>query len=329
MKVADFLQSRRDNWRELERHCLLLENRRVKSLGPATIEKFGALYRAVCADLALADSFQLPPNTVHYLHQLVGRAHNQLYPSRSFNMDLWAHELLYAVPQRLFRDKSVRLAFVLFWGTFLATMLSGYLSPKFTEEMIGRPMMTMMEEMYDKPIAGRNMDASVAMSGFYVQHNSSIGLQCFAAGLVLGVGGLFITVANAAQLGTVFGHMATVPQRDSFFHFVTAHGPFELTAIVLASAAGMRLGFSIIDTRGLTRAASLRLAAKEAVTSVSFSVILFCLAAFIEGYISPSALPYPFKASVAVLSTSVLLFYFIILGYPRETVLEERADAAR
>jgi uncharacterized membrane protein SpoIIM required for sporulation len=329
MKVADFLQSRRDNWRELERHCLMLENRRAKTLGPATIERFGALYRAVCADLALADSYQLPPNTVYYLHQLVARAHNQLYPSRSFNPALWTHELLYAVPQRLFRDKSVRLAFVLFWGTFLATMVSGYLSPKFTEEMIGKPMMQMMEQMYEEPISGRNMDASVAMSGFYVQHNSSIGLQCFAAGLVLGVGGLFTTVANAAQLGTVFGYMAATPHRTNFYHFVTAHGPFELTAIVLASAAGMRLGFSIIDTRGLTRSASLRLAAKEAVTSVSFSVILFCLAAFIEGYISPSALPYGFKASVAVLSTSLLLFYFVILGYPRQGVLDEGAGAAR
>src|SRR5487761_1241987 len=317
MKVADFLQSRRDNWRELEQLCLLLENRRPKSLGPPTIERFGALYRAVCADLALADAHQLPPNTVNYLHQLVGRAHNQLYPSRSFNFDAWTHELLFAIPQRLFRDNSVRLAFVVFWGTFLAAMASAYLSPKFTEEVVGKETMHAMQEMYDQPIAGRAEQMNSLMAGFYVSHNAGIGLECFAAGLVLGVGGLFITVANAAQLGTVFGHMATLPQRTNFFQFVTAHGPFELTAIVLASAAGMRLGFSMIDTRGLTRAASLRLASKEAVTSVCFSVILFCLAAFIEGYISPSALPYAVKASVAVLSTSLLLFYFVILGYPR------------
>lgn len=327
MKVAEFLQSRRENWRELERHCLLLENRRAKKIGPAAIERFGALYRAVCADLALADSFQLPPNTVHYLHQLVGRAHNQLYPSRSFDFHVWAHELLYAVPQRLFRDQSVRLAFFIFWGTFLAAGASAYLSPKFTERLVGKPAMEMMEKMYADPIAGRELEANVFMSGFYVQHNSGIGLQCFAGGLVLGVGGLFITIANAAQLGTIFGHMATTSARDHFFHFVTAHGPFELTAIVLASAAGMRLGFSMIDTRGLTRSASLRLAAKESVTSVGFSVLLFCLAAFIEGYISPSALPYPLKASVAVLSTCLLLFYFVILGYPREGDLYEGADA--
>ncbi|HQU46155.1 MAG TPA: stage II sporulation protein M, partial [Pirellulales bacterium] len=261
--------------------------------------------------------YQLPPNTVHYLHQLVGRAHNQLYPSRAFEFDSWAHELLVAVPRRLFRDRSVRLAFVLFWGTFLAAATSAYQSLDFTEQVIGKDMVRHMEAMYDKPVEGREGDTSSFMAGFYVRHNAGIGLQCFAAGLLFGVGGLFITVANAAVLGAVFGHMAALPQRTNFFHFVTAHGPFELTAIVLAAAAGMRLGFAMIDTKGMTRGASLRLAAKEAVTSVSLSVLLFCLAAFIEAYISPSSLPYSAKASVAVTSAGLLLIYLVILGYPR------------
>ena len=49
-----------------------------------------------------------------------------------------------------------------------------------------------------------------------------------------------------------------------------------------------------------------------------FSVVLFCLAAVIEAYISPSALPYWVKASVAVFSSGALMFYFVMLGYPRE-----------
>lgn len=324
MKVADFLQSRRENWRELEKHCALLENRGSRRLAPATIERFGSLYRAVCADLALADSYQLPPNTVHYLHQLVGRAHNQLYPSRTFVFDAWANELFVEVPRRLYRDRSVWLAFVIFWGTFLAAAATAYSSANFAEQVVGREMMNAMEEMYDKPVSGREEHDGNLMAGFYVSHNAGIGLQCFAAGLALGVGGIFITVSNAAMLGVAFGHMATVPQRTSFFEFVTAHGPFELTAIVLAAAAGMRLGFAIIDTGDMTRGASLRMAAKAAVTSVSLSVVLFCLAAFIEAYISPSPLPYALKASVAIASALLLVIYLVVLGNPRG-----RRDAAR
>ncbi|HEV7224821.1 MAG TPA: stage II sporulation protein M [Pirellulales bacterium] len=319
MKVAELLESRRENWRELDRYCMLVESRRARALGAAATQRFAALYRAACADLALADSYQLPPNTVHYLHQLVGRAHNQLYPSRTFELAAWGEELLHRLPQRLFKDNCLRLAFVVFWGVFLAAMTNAYLSPeRFPEQVVGKEMLQQMEEMYDKPLAGRDPNQSGVMAGFYVQHNASIGLQCFAAGLLFGVGGLFITISNAAILGTVFGYMATLPARDNFFQFVTAHGPFELTAVVLGAGAGMRLGFALIDTHGWSRGASLRLASREAVPAACFSVILFCLAAVIEAYISPSALPYAVKAAVAVFSSGALLFYFVMLGYPRE-----------
>ena len=45
---------------------------------------------------------------------------------------------------------------------------------------------------------------------------------------------------------------------DHFFEFVTAHGPFELTAIALAAGAGLRLGVGLFATAGLTRLDSVR-----------------------------------------------------------------------
>ncbi|HEV3025616.1 MAG TPA: stage II sporulation protein M [Pirellulales bacterium] len=318
MKVADLLETRRENWRELERSCYMLDSRRLKTVGAANVRRFAALYRAACADLALADAYQLPPNTVHYLHQIVGRAHNLLYPSRSFVLAEWGREMLYDLPQRLFRDNCLRLAFVVFWGVFLACAIRAYLSPTFSEAVVGKQFLDQMETAYAEPLNRNDANERTGMAGFYVWHNASIGLQCFGMGLLFGVGGLFATVSNAAILGTVFGHMATVPQRANFYQFVTAHGPFELTGIVLGAAAGMRLGFSIIDTRGWSRAASLRRASREALPAACASVVLFCLAAVIEAFISPSSLPYAFKAFVAVLSCGMLLFYFVLLGFPRE-----------
>jgi uncharacterized membrane protein SpoIIM required for sporulation len=139
-------------------------------------------------------------------------------------------------------------------------------------------------------------------------------LRCFAGGLILGVGGLFITVSNAVQLGAMFGYMLTVEQRDNFLEFITAHGPFELTAIVFSAAAGMRLGFSLIATGGLSRGASLRKAVGEATPTMAVAVILFCLAAIIEAFLSPSSAPYAVKAGTAVLSAAILLFYVFGLG---------------
>lgn len=315
MKVVELLEQRRQNWHELERLCDQMERRSKRALGAESIHRFAHLYRDACADLALADAYQLPAGTIAFLHQLVGRSHNQLYRSRKFNVRGWLHEMIYVLPPRLFRDNCLRLAFVLFWGIFLASMGLGYFSPDFVERVVGKEATTMFEDMYSKPTYERDGDRSSSMAmGFYTQHNTSIGLQCFAAGLLLGIGGLFELTFNAGFLGTVFGHMSQAPQRGNFFEFVTAHGPFELTAIVLSAAAGMRLGFSMIDTRGLSRGAALRQAGQEAKATISAAILLFALAAVIEGFVSPSAAPYWVKASVAAASSALLMFYFVFLG---------------
>src|SRR5256885_7890470 len=115
---------------------------------------------------------------------------------------------------------------------------------------------------------------------------------------------MLITMFNAIQLGSAFGYMARpdVAAGENFFHFVTAHGPFELTAIVLSAGAGLRLGIAFLDTMGLTRGDSVRRSAKDAMPIMGAAMVMFFFAAMIEGFISPSGLPYFIKALVAILS---------------------------
>lgn len=314
MKVSQLLEKRRAQWRELELFCAELKHGHGRRMGGAGVARFAALYRSACADLALADAYQLPPDTVQYLHQLVGRAHNQLYRSQLFRWHEWGHTMFVNVPRQLLADRTLWLAFAVFWGVFLAAMYFGYASSEFCEQVVGEATLAQLENMYSKPIARNSSNMSSFMTGFYVLHNPSIGLRCFAAGLLFGVGGLFITVSNALQLGAMFGHMVTFEHRENFFEFVTAHGPFELTAIVFSAAAGMRLGFALVDTRGQSRVGALRKAASESMATAGAAVVLFCLAALIEGFLSPSGAPYVVKAGVAVLSTLLLLGYVFGLG---------------
>jgi len=319
MKVIELLETRRGQWRELEMLCTQLEGN-PRRLPGSTALRVGSLYRAACADLALADSYQLPPNTVSFLHQLVARAHNQLYRSRRVETRKWTHELLYVVPRRLYQDWYLRLAFVLFWGLFIGSLLIARESPEFVKEVLHDEGIEGLREMYSRQLAGRDAQINSRMFGFYVFHNAGIGLKCFAAGLLFGIGGLFATVFNAINLGTAFGYMSSLSgdMRRNFFEFVTAHGPFELTAIVLSAAAGMRMGFALIATGGLSRTEALHRAAKEAFPTACAGIFLFIGAAVIEGFISPSALPYWFKAAVAAVTSGMLLFYFLILGTARE-----------
>ena len=82
MKVATLLEKRRENWKELEKLSDELGkfSRRLK---PDEVSRFAFLYQAACADLALADAYQLPPKTVGYLHRLVGQAHTSAAEERA------------------------------------------------------------------------------------------------------------------------------------------------------------------------------------------------------------------------------------------------------
>lgn len=321
MKVAELLEDRRQNWQELERLCDELQNRRRKNLAPSAISRFESLYRAACADLALADAYQLPPNTVQYLHRLVGRAHNQLYRSRRFDWQSWGHKLLHEVPQRIFSDRCVQVAFVLFWSIFI---LSGIMAswkdafPRYAETVLTRGGIEQLEQSFSQSLKDRPISDNQVMAGFYIWHNTSIGLKCFAMGVFV-IPGVATMLFNAAYLGAAFGYMARpdIEEGKNFFEFVTAHGPFELTAIVLSAGAGLRLGMSYLNTLGLTRADSMRRTATDAMPIMGAAMAMFFAAALIEGFVSPSSLPYWLKALVAILSSGMLTFYFLILGFPR------------
>jgi uncharacterized membrane protein SpoIIM required for sporulation len=319
VKVAELIEIRRAQWGDLEQLCRDLEHRRLKKLGGEAVSRFARLYRAACADLALADAYQLPPETIRYLDDLVGRAHNQLYRSETFRWRSWSHEMFVVLPQRLVRDRYVWLAFVIFWGIFGLSMLFAYSSDTYRRDVLGEMAMANLQESFSQPVAREPSSLASASAAFYVMHNAGIGLRCFAAGLLLGVGGLFVTISNAIGLGASFGFMLTVEERDNFLEFVTAHGPFELTAIVFASAAGMRLGFSMIATGGLSRAASLVNASRQATSVMAAAGVLFCLAALLEGFLSPSPAPYAVKAAAAGVSVVLMLMYVVGLGLLRRT----------
>tara|TARA_B100000945_G_scaffold316704_1_gene318114 strand:+ start:175 stop:837 length:663 start_codon:yes stop_codon:yes gene_type:complete len=209
--------------------------------------------------------------------------------------------------------------FIFFYGTFL---LSAYLAyetemfPNYHVDIITQEQIWSLEEMYSTSVADeRGFGAGGMAAGFYANHNTGIGLSCFVTGILI-IPGLLVTLFNSAFLGATFGYMARedVPMTDNFVEFVTAHGPFELTAIVLAAAAGLRLGIAWVKTNGLSRGASLRKSGVESMPIMGVSIVFFFLAALIEGFISPSTLPYNFKLTICITSAVFIIVYLIGFG---------------
>lgn len=312
MRVADRLARREAAWKELDRLLDRFSRFRRSQIQGEDVLRLGELYREACADLMLAEAHDLPRDTVEYLHSLVGRAHSAVYRDRGFQLRDLNRVLFQEAPARLRREPALRIAAAVFFGAFLICALLALGRPGFARTVVGEESLSGMDQMYSEPIGDARNDAQ--MAGFYIQHNTSIGLRCFAWGLVFGLGSLYQLLHNAILLGTVFGHMAGGPNAGRFFTFVTAHSAFELSAIVVSGGAGLQLGWGLIDTRGRTRTASLRASAREALPAVGFAVVLFFLAALIEGFVSASSLPYAWKLAVLGLSASAIVAYLTLGG---------------
>ena len=326
MRIAELLEKRRQGWLELERMCDLLQKAKFPfSRQGAQVAKFSSLYRAACTDLSMAEQYQLPPATVEYLHRLVGRAHSQLYRSQRFPIERWISYLVRVMPHAVFRDPCVMVAGLIFFGSFTLSALVAYSEeafPTYPQRVLGSEQIEQFEDMYEKSPSSAPRQY-LASAGFYIKHNAGIGLQCFALGPLI-LPSLCMLAYNGVVLGATFGYMARadVEQGDNFMEFVTAHGAFELTAIALSAAAGLRIGVGLFSTRGLSRSASFRLNAERSLPLILCSVILFVLAAFTEGCLSPSPVSYSVKKFFAMASSMMLILFFLLLGFPTSERLE-------
>lgn len=283
-------------------------------LDAAEVLRLGELYRAACADLMIAEAGDMPGDTIASLHRLVARAHNAVYRGRGFRFRGWARELLVETPRRLRNDRTTIVAALAFYGMFFFAALIAAGRPDFARKVCGEEMIDQMEQMYSDDAFHGGDREDAAMAGFYIMNNAGIGLKCMGLGLSFGILTLYELVSEGLILGSVFGYMATTPHWKNFYSFVTAHSAFELTAIVFAGAAGLRIGYSMIDTKGRRRLSSLREEAAAALPTIGASVLLFVLAAFLEGFVSHSSLPYAAKAGIAIACAALLLVYLFLGG---------------
>jgi uncharacterized membrane protein SpoIIM required for sporulation len=331
MRVAERLAQRESAWQELDLLISRVGDGRFRPTAPQIL-RLGELYRAACADLMLAEDHDLPRQTVSYLHALVGRAHNLIYRASGFNFRDWGRSLFKTAPRRLRSDPALRIAALVFWVAFLMAGLLAAGREDFARQVVDESFLEEIDHLYSQPVDAERKDGmqrnDTLMTGFYIQHNTGIGLRCFASGIIFGVGSLLELLVEGIILGTLFGHMVTTPYAQNFYTFVTAHSSFELTAIVLSGAAGLRLGWGLVDTQGQSRLSSLRREAANSLPAVGAAVVLFVLAALVEGYVSASPLPYAAKAAVAILSATVIIAYLMLGGRGEELEENRRRGVA-
>jgi uncharacterized membrane protein SpoIIM required for sporulation len=145
-------------------------------------------------------------------------------------------------------------------------------------------------------------------------NNIQVAFFAFAGGILLGVVTILILVLNGANLGEAAGLFAAAGQQAHFYGLVLPHGLLELTSVVIAGGAGLRVGWTLIDPGDRSRSQALTEEGRRAVTIVLGLVLTFIVAGSIEGFVTGSSLPTAARVGLGILVEAVFLTYVTVCG---------------
>jgi uncharacterized membrane protein SpoIIM required for sporulation len=322
MRQEGFEAENQALWHEVETQIDDLRRPRGKrNLNVQAQMQFPQRYRLLCSHYAQARSRRFSPALVAYLHGLVLRGHPLLYRRQS----AWRWRLLdflfRGFPRALRRNRSYFAVSLLFF--LLPALLMGggcYLQEDLIYTVLDEQQVAQMESAYDPTnehpgrSPTRSSESDLTMFGYYIMNNIGIGFRTFALGILLAVGTLFLLLFNGLMIGGVSGHLTRLGYQETFWPFVSGHGAFELTAIVICGAAGLLLGMAVLMPGPLGRLETLKANAREALQLVMGAALMLVVAAFIEAFWSPSGASPALKYIVAALLWCCVILYFSLMG---------------
>jgi uncharacterized membrane protein SpoIIM required for sporulation len=283
MKLNQFVADRQDGWQRLEA-LLKAARRRPERLGPQGVRELGSLYRSVAADLATARRLFPSDPLVVRLERLVGAARPLIYEraSRRGNLIAFFADGFWIMLWERRRPLALAAALLLVPGSLGAMWAA--VDPETVTSIVPVDFLWVVEaDTTDTGLSGIGL---AGFSTFVLTNNIRVTLAAFALGVTWGVGSGWMVANNGLILGQVAGLALGAGNADLLAAALMAHGVLELTCMVVAGAAGLSLGRSMLRPGKKTRRRAL---ADEATASFKIAGGTACwlvVAGFVEGFAS-------------------------------------------
>ncbi|TMJ18805.1 MAG: stage II sporulation protein M [Alphaproteobacteria bacterium] len=285
-----FRAAREGEWQRLEEIIRRCERRSVRALSDDDLLALPVLYRGALSSLSVARETSLDLELITYLENLCARAYFFVYGVRtspgSRLVDFFARDWPLAI-QSLWRETLASLAVTMIGvlaGYLLVVNDPGWYSSFVAPELAGGRDFSASAEalratLYDRPQGG----GLAVFATFLFNHNSQISILCFALGFAFGVPTLLVLVANGATLGAILALFSSRGLGEELGGWLIIHGSTEIFAIVLAGAAGFRIGWSVVFPGEESRLDSAARAGRTAAAAMAGVVIMLAVAGLLEG----------------------------------------------
>jgi uncharacterized membrane protein SpoIIM required for sporulation len=314
MTVDRFVEDRRARWARLG-NLIQDANGRVERLPPGDVLELGRLYRSASSDLAVARrDFALDAATER-LNDLVAAAHALVYSEAPTSGRRLRRFFLQELPSSVrANSRFTAVSFAAFAIPLLVTFAIGLLLPEIAatalppetrQHLAERRLWTDIPEGY-RPLMGP----------LIIVNNVRVAITAFAGGLTAGAFTLYVLIGNGAFLGTVLAVVHGYGLSGGLLAFTAAHGPLEISCIVLSGGAGLRLAWALLRPGDRSRRDALRLAGAQAIRVMLLIIPALGIAGIIEAFLSPSDAPLTLKIVVGVVAALGLWGYIAFVGRP-------------
>jgi uncharacterized membrane protein SpoIIM required for sporulation len=283
---------RAEQWHRLDELVTRCEKKGPRALDDEDLMTLPILYRGALSSLSVARETSLDLELVTYLESLCARAYFFIYGVRTspggrirqfFARD-WPDAML-----GLWKESLASLLIL------IVSAVAGYLlvsaDPEWYNSFVppslagGRDFSasaeTLRGTLYDPPDQGPPLSV---FATYLFTHNSQVAIMCFALGFAFGVPTILLLVYHGAMVGAFFALFGSHDLSFGLGGWLIIHGSTELFAIVLASAAGLRIGWSVVFPGAATRLDAAAASGREAATAMAGVVLMLLAAGLLEGF---------------------------------------------
>ncbi|PZU72274.1 MAG: hypothetical protein DI531_13720 [Brevundimonas sp.] len=270
------------------------------------------LYRSTLSALSVARETSLDQGLIDYLETLSARAYFFVYGSRSTLQDRLAAFFRTDWPaavRGLWRETLVSGALMLLGALVAAWLVSA--EPEWFYAFVpgelsgGRDPAASTETLRATLDGAHDANGLSVFAAFLFTHNAQIALLAFALGFALCLPTALLVLYNGATLGAFFTLFASRGLGVELGGWLLIHGVTELFAVVLAGAAGFRIGLAVAFPGQRRRLDAVMDAGRTAGVAMGGVVVMLLFAGLLEGFgrqlITDTALRYVVAAATAVL----------------------------
>jgi uncharacterized membrane protein SpoIIM required for sporulation len=307
--VDRFIARNQPSWTRLEE----LVRVRRRSLDPAQVEELVQLYQRTSTHLSHARTQHADPALVARLTRLVATAAGLLYGTRprsgagfvrffttSFPAAVWHARRFVVVAALLLLVPAAAV------GTWLATSDEA-LQASGPDAVRAAYVEDDFEAYYSSAPAGQ-------FATEVTVNNIQVSILAFAAGALLCVVTAYILAMNGAQVGLAAGLFAAAGEQPKFYGLILPHGALELSAVIVAGAAGLAIGWSIVAPGDRRRSVALAEEGRRSAAIILGLLLAFIVAGTIEGFVTPSELPTAARVGLGLAVATAFWTYVIVLG---------------